>query len=91
MNPKGHASSSSCNPNEPVRKVNVVISLCFGQEFNNQLRNPNEPCRCPHQFFQNSSPLSTPEAGLSSQLEDTTDGIPNASNSPSSPESHSKK
>jgi len=30
MNPKGHASSSSGNPNEPMRKVNAVISLCFG-------------------------------------------------------------
>jgi len=28
LNPKGHApSSSSANPSEPVRKVNVVISL----------------------------------------------------------------
>ena len=31
VNPKGHASySSSVNPNESVRKVNAVISLCSG-------------------------------------------------------------
>jgi len=52
VNPKGHASSSSGgNPSEPVRKVNAVISLCSGREIDNQVRNPNEPCRYPHQFF----------------------------------------
>jgi len=30
VNPKGHASPSSGNPNEPMRKVNTVISLCRG-------------------------------------------------------------
>ena len=57
VNPKGHASSSSANPNEPVRKVNAVISLHSGREVDNQVRNPNEPCRYPHQFFQNSFSL----------------------------------
>jgi len=35
VNPKGHASSSSSNPSEPVRKVNAVISLRSGQEIDN--------------------------------------------------------
>jgi len=35
VNPKGHASSSSRNPSEPVRKVNAVISLHFGREIDN--------------------------------------------------------
>jgi len=52
VNPKGHASSSSGNPGEPVRKVNIVISLCSGREIDNQVRNPNKPFRYPHQFFQ---------------------------------------
>jgi len=47
VNPKGHASPSSGNPNEPVRKVNAVISLHSGQEVDSQVRNPNEPCRYP--------------------------------------------
>jgi len=66
VNPKGHDSSSFSNPNEPMRKVNVVISLCSGREVDNQVRNHNEPCRFPHQFFQNSSPSSTPETDPSS-------------------------
>jgi len=51
MNSKDHGSSSAGNPNEPVRKVNAVISLHSGQGVDNQVRNPNEPCRYPHQFF----------------------------------------
>ena len=51
VNPKGHASSSSDNPNEPVRKVNVLISLHSGREVDSQVRNPNEPCRYSHQFL----------------------------------------
>jgi len=35
VDPKGHASSSSGNPNEPVKKVNAVISLRSGREANN--------------------------------------------------------
>ena len=35
VNHKGHDSSSSGNPSEPVRKVNVVISLRFGREVDN--------------------------------------------------------
>jgi len=43
MNPKGHTSSSSgTNPSKSVRKMNVVISLRFSQEIDNQVRNPNE-------------------------------------------------
>ena len=90
MNPKDHASSSSGNPNEPVRKVNAVISLCSGRELDTQMKNPNEPCRFPHQFFQNSSVASPQETGSSSQSGDTTDCVPNASDSPSSPKSPSK-
>ena len=48
VNSNGHASSFSGNLNEPVRKVNVVISLCSGREIDNQVRSPNEPCRYPH-------------------------------------------
>ena len=51
MNPKGYASSSYGEPNKPVRKVNAVISLRSGREVDNQVRNPTEPCRFPHQFF----------------------------------------
>ena len=91
MNSKRHASSSSGNPNEPVRKVNAVISLRFGREVDNQVRNPNKLCRYPHQFFQNSSSASTPETGPSSQSRDTTDGIPTASDSLPSPKSPSKE
>jgi len=56
-----------------------------------RLVNPNERCRYPHQFFQNSSPFSSLEFGPSNQLGDTTDGIPIASNSPFSPKSPSMK
>jgi len=49
VNPKGHASSSSgANPSESVREVNAVISLRSDREIDNQVRNPNEPCRYPH-------------------------------------------
>jgi len=51
VNPKGHTSSSSGNPNEPVKKLNAVTSLHSGREVDNQVRNPNEPCKYPHQFF----------------------------------------
>jgi len=91
VNPKGHASPSSGNPNELVRKVNAVISLHSDREADNQVRNPNEPCRYPHQFFQNSSPSSPPEIDSSSQSGDTIGGVPNASDSPSPPKSPSKK
>jgi len=47
VNPKGHASPSTGNPNEPMRKVNAVISLHSGREVDNQVRNHNEPCECP--------------------------------------------
>jgi len=75
-NPKGHVPSSSSNPNEPVRKVNAVICLRSGREVDNQVRNHTEPCRFPHQFFQNSSPSSTPETGPSSQSGDQSGGTP---------------
>jgi len=82
VNPKGHASSSG-NSSESVRKVNVVISLHYGREIDNKVRNPNEPCRYPHQFFQNSassSSSSSPETGSSSEPKDATKGVPNNSN-----------
>ena len=98
MNPKGHASSSSrANPRESVRKVNAVISLRSGTEIDNQVRNPNEPCMYPHQFFHNSYSYSSPssssslETGSSSKPEDATDGVLNDSNPPPSLESPSKK
>jgi len=91
VNPKGHASPSSGNPREPVRKVNAVISLHSSGEVDNQVRNPNEPCRYPHQFFQNSSFSSPQKTGSSSQLGDATEGVPNGSDSPSPPESPSTK
>jgi len=91
VNPKGHASPSSGNPNELVRKVNAGISLRFGREVDNQVRNSNKPYRYPHQFFQNSSPSSPPEIGSSSQSGDATDGVPNTSDNPSPAESPSKK
>jgi len=51
VNPKGYTSSSwAANPNESMRKVNAVISLRSGREIDNQVRNPNEPYRYPHQF-----------------------------------------
>jgi len=55
------------------------------------VRNPNEPCWCPYQFFQNSSSSSPLETGSSSQSGDATDGVPNDSDSPSPPASPSKK
>jgi len=91
VNPKGHASSSSGNPSEPVRKVNAVISLRSSREIDNQVTNPNEPGRYPHEFFQNSSSSSPPETSSSSQSGDATDDVPNYSNSPSSFESPFKK
>ena len=74
-----------------MRKVNAVISLRSGREVDNQVRNPNEPCKHPNQFFQNSSSSSPPEIGSSSQTGDTTNGVPKASDSPFSLESPSKK
>ena len=96
VNPKGHTfSSSGANPSEFVRKLNAVISLRFGREIDNQVRNPNEPCMYPHQFFQNSSfsssPSSSPETSSSSKLENATDGVLNDSDTPPSLESPSKK
>ena len=88
---KGHASSSSGNPNEPMRKVNAVISLHSDQEVDNQVRKPNETCSYPHQFFQNSSPYSNPETGPSSESRDTTGGVPNASDRVPSPKSTPKE
>ena len=80
VNPRENTSSSSVvNPSESVTKVNAVISLRSGRETDNQMRNPNEPCRYPHQLFQNATPSSTPETGPSSQSGDTPDGVPNAS------------
>ena len=53
MNPKGHATSSlSVNPSEPVREVNVIISLSLGREMNTQVGNSNKPCKYPYNFFQ---------------------------------------
>ena len=91
MNPKDHTFSSSGNPSEPVRKVNAVISLRYGGEIGNQVRNRNEPYRYPHQFFQTSSSSSPPGTGSSSQSGDATDGVPSDSDSPSLLESPSKK
>jgi len=93
VNPKGHASSSSGNPSEPMRKVNAVISLRSGREIDNQVRNPNEPYRYPHQFFKNSSSSSSLplETGSSSESGDATDGVPNDSDSHHPPESPSKE
>ena len=93
MNPKGHASSSSGNPSEPTRKVNAAISLCSDRQVDNQVRKPNEPCRSPHQFFQNSasSSSSPPETSSSSEPGDATDGVLNDSNTHIPPESPSKK
>jgi len=79
--------------------VNAVISLRSGQEIDNQVRNPNEPCRYPHQFFQNSSSSSSSpsfsssslETGSSSKPEDATDGVLNDSDTSPFLESHSKK
>jgi len=84
MNHKGHASSSSGNPNKPIRKVNTVLSLRSGREVDNKVRNPNESCRFSHQFFQNSLPSSTPETDPFTQSRHTPDGVPNASDSPPS-------
>ena len=84
VNSKGHTSSSSVsNPGEHIRELNVVISLWSGRELDNQVKNPNEPCMYPHQFFQNSS--SSPpslETGSSSKLRDAIDGVPNNSDTP---------
>jgi len=91
VNFKGHTSPSSDNPSKPVRKVSVVEYLRSGREVDNQVRNPNEPCRYPHQCFQNSSPSFPPKAGLFNQLGDAIDGVSNVSNSPYSSESPSKK
>jgi len=94
VNPKGHASSSSGNPSKPVRKVNAVISLHSDREINNQVRNPNEPCRYPRQIFQNSSsssPPSSPETSSSSKPDDGTDGVFNDSDTSPSLESPSEK
>jgi len=91
VNPKGHASCSSGNANELVRKVNTVISFRSGREIDNQVRSPNEPCRYPQQFFENSSSSLPPETGSSSEPEDATDGILNDSDTPPSLESPSKK
>jgi len=74
--------------------VNIVISLRSGREIDNQVRNPNEPCRYPHKFFQNSSSSSfppSPETSSSSKSEDATDGVLNDSSTPPSLESPSKK
>jgi len=94
VNPKCHTSSSSGNHSESMRKVNAVISLLSGREIDNWVRNPNEPCRYPHQFFKESSSSSSspPETGSSSESGDVTDGVPNDSDtSHHSSESSSKK
>jgi len=74
-----------------VRKVIAVIYLRSGREVDNQVRNRNELCRYPHQFFMNSSLSPSLETGSSSQSGDTTDGVSNALYSPSSPKSPSNK
>jgi len=91
VNNKGHASPSFGNPNEPVRKVNAVISLHSDRKVDNQVRNPDEPCRYPHQFFQNSFSSSPPEIGSPSKSRDATDGVPHDLDSPYPPESSSKE
>jgi len=80
VNLKGDTSSSG-NPSEPVRKLNIVISLRYSREIDNQVRNPNETCRYPHQFFQNSasSSSSPPETGSYSEPGDATEGVPDDS------------
>jgi len=58
------------------------------------VRNPNEPCRYPNQFFQNStsSSCSSPlETGSFSEPGDATDGVPNNSDTHRLPESPPKK
>ena len=56
------------------------------------MRNPNEPCRYPHQFFQNSSSSSSPpEIDPSSESGEATDGLPDDSETHLPPESPSKK
>jgi len=76
-----------------VRKVNTVVSLYSSQEIDNQVRNPNEPCRYPHQFFQNSasSSSSSPETGSSSEPWNATEGVPNDSDAHLYPNQSSKK
>ena len=91
VNPKNHASPSSFNPSELERKMNAVISLQSARDIDNQVRNLNEPYRYPHQFFQNSSPSSSPEIGSPSKLGDATDGVPDDLDSPSPPEPPSKE
>ena len=58
------------------------------------MRNPSEPYRYPHQFFQNSSSSSSsspPETDSSNELGNATNGIPNDSDTCLSPKSLSKK
>ena len=55
------------------------------------MRNLNEPCKYPHQFFQNSFSSPPPKTGSSSRLRDATDDIPNDFDTHLPPESPSKK
>jgi len=74
-----------------MRKVNAIISLWYGREIGNQVGNPNEPCRYPHQFFPNSYSSSPLETESSSKPRDATNGVPTDSDSSSLPELPSKK
>jgi len=72
VNPKGLVSSPSfgSSSSENVRKINAIISLRSGRKIDNQVGNSKEPCKFPHNFFQNSSPSSSIiDSG------DTTDGV----------------
>jgi len=63
-------------PNDNVRKINVVISLKSGRDVDNQVGNSKEPYKFPHDFFQNSSLSPSPKIGSSNNSGDTTDGVP---------------
>jgi len=59
-----------------LRKLNAVISLRSGREVNHQVGNSKEPCKFPHDFFQDSFPSRSPKIGSSNDSGDTIDGVP---------------
>jgi len=73
VNPKSLVSPCSSGPSssENVRKINPIISLRSSRKIDNQVGNSKEPCKFPHNFFQNSSPTSPVM-----DSEDTIDGVP---------------
>jgi len=80
LNPRGHTSSSSTvNPSESMRKVNIVTSLRSSREIDNQVGNSNESCKYPHSFFQKFSSSSSPKTCSSSKSRDITDNVPSDS------------